>query len=190
MSDTRLRELERLYHEGDRSILPMLNRARMRIGLEMIRHEIVHYLKTDYHHRLNRQGKIDPRVSTYHVYAPCGNAQLFPRAKGEELPYTTLKEEVTCKGCLRSINGKRFSERPPALHMSMTLTSGLVRTVCGGRFGASTEDHNKVGCEGCLQALTGRPRNSKKLKLNARGRRRLRRQQMFPFKHGFPPVAT
>jgi hypothetical protein len=193
MTDLRMRQLEReaLY---DDDALAQLNRARRRIGLEAFRRNIVHYLKTGYHHRLSPNGEIDPRVEQSPVHSACGATELWPRRNYERkrlCHYTPDKDKVTCKTCLRCLSSPNFHEGKPALHMSLKTVDGL-RRICGARHGISTEIFEEVGCFGCLRMLRGEPRAPGHV-LNARGRRRLRRQGMFarmsdsqsdPFRHG------
>lgn len=184
MADRGMRDLERRYSVGDVSVLPALNAARRRMGLSIIRTKVVHYIKADYHHRIGKNGKIDARVDnrTY-VYAACGSTQVWPRVGygTKEIHFTPDKAMVTCKTCLRCLKSPRFSEGRPALHWALKSETGL-RNICGGLHGPSTDDPDSVGCGGCLRLITGKPRTLKGHSLNARGRRRLRRQTMFAFK--------
>lgn len=181
MSDRRMRELERLYAAGDVSILPALNAARQRNGLPTIRTKVVHYVKANGHHRLNREGVFDPRVDRSRVYSACGMAEVWPRqyySPSKRIHYTPNKDEVTCKVCLKCINSPKFYEGEPALHWLQERINGP-RNLCGAQWGRSTDDPDLVRCGGCVRLITGQNCARNGHKLNARGRRRLRRQQMF-----------
>ena len=191
MADRDWRNLERAFLGGDTTVLPALNAARVRSGLPIFRLEIIHYLKTDYHHRLRGDGSIDPRVDQGRILSACGACELWPRAYYERkrtVRYTPDKRQVTCKSCLKVMGGLRFKEGPLRLHLLLKHEDGKVWTMCGGKFGQSTEVIDQVQCEGCLRKLTGKSRTVGGHELNARGRRRLRRQTMFAFK--YPPTGS
>lgn len=184
MSDERMRNLERQFLAGEVTVLPALNAARQRAGLPIFRVKVVHYIKADYHHRIGKNGNIDARVDnrTY-IYAACGSTQVWPRTGYGMKPvhFTPDKAQVTCKTCRRVLQSAKFSEGRPALHWALKSETGL-RNICGCLHGPSTDDPDSVGCGGCLRLITGKPRTLKGHSLNARGRRRLRRQTMFAFK--------
>jgi hypothetical protein len=184
MADRDLRSLERLYNGGDRSVIPALNGVRRRLGLSIIREKIVHYLKTDHHHRLDNDGKIDPRVDRWPVYGVCGQVELWPRHNlRKSIHYTHLREGVTCKTCLRCLASPKFVEGAPRLHYAQETPPGIVWNTCGGTVGRSTTVLEDVGCRGCLRRLEGADQVPLGNTLNARGRRRLRRQQMFALRY-------
>lgn len=188
MSDRDLRTLERRYHEEGETALPRLNAARLRAGLDIIRGRIVHYLKAHYWHRLNERGEIDLRVERGHVWSACGSVALWPRRHTKrKAHYTPDKGCVTCKTCQRHLEAKGFKETATKYHLEWR-EPGV--SLCGGRLGRMTQVKEEVGCRGCRRLLKGEPRTTKVHKLNARGRRRLRRQQQFPLKYGFPPVGA
>jgi len=184
MADYDWRNLERLYYAGDVSILPRLNAARKRVGLPQIRLRIIHYLKADYAHAVGNDGWLDARVLPYGAWSICGSISISPQSREDRrkkrlCPYTLDKDQVTCKTCLRCLRSPKFREGKPALHRLMRLPSGHTRTRCGGKYGRSTEEPSEVGCHGCKLIVSGKPRTRGGHHMNARGRRRLRRQKMF-----------
>jgi hypothetical protein len=193
MADRDWRALERVYLRGEAEALPALNVALRRAGLPIRRDRIIHYLSTDFHHTLGDDGWIDARAGG-HAWSSCGMANLGPRSredrrKDKPCPYTPSKVVVTCKTCLRCLRSPKFEEGKPALHLLIKLPDGTERTRCGGKFGRSTEVVVDIGCTGCVRLISGKAR-AHGHGLNARGRRRLRRQTMFtgsqsdPFRHG------
>ena len=187
MADRDWRILDRRLQAGDVSVLPALNAARRRCGLEPIRFQIVHYLKRDEHHRLDGHNRIDVRVDRSPIWSACGGVELWPRGYTgfkRKVHFTPSREAVTCKKCLRSLGSPNFREGPPKLHLLLKHDDGREHHLCGGRYGGSTEVVEEVGCRGCMTRLTGRAQN-RGHELNARGRRRLRRARTFAFKH--PP---
>lgn len=188
MADRDWRSLERRYLAGERSLLPALNVARRRVGLTLIRERIVHYLKADFHHAVGNDGWLDPASESRWVYSICGSLRLYARSlhtKKKLCPYTPDKTLVTCKTCLRCLSSLKFREGKPRFHMLVRDLSGNTRTQCGGKRGRSTEDPKEVGCHGCVLVLSGKRRTRGGHGMNARGRRRLRRQSMFVLK--YPP---
>lgn len=182
MSDHRMRELERAYRAGDASALKPLNAARRRQGLPMLRDKIVHCLKADFHHRLNQKGLITPRPGKRGAWSACGQAQLFGSYNRSKAHYTHIKEDVTCKTCLRCIASPNFTEGPVKSHLRGTALSdpqaNEIRgnnAVCGGYFGEVTDALREVTCDRCIRLATGKPRTGWN-KPNARGRRRMRRR--------------
>lgn len=113
MSDRRLRELERRWHEsGSTQDRRAYEAARRRAGLPRL--VVRHYIHPDAHGVVGEGGKIDARLVatgthtsyTRLVYSLCG-VELFPRAHGtfrKNCYYTESTNEVTCKTCLRSLN--------------------------------------------------------------------------------------
>ncbi len=175
MSDRDLRTLERRYHEEGETALPRLNAARTRAGLDIIRGRIIHYLKAHYWHRLNEKGEIDRRVEQGNVWSACGSVTLWPRLHTKrKAHYTPDKGCVTCKTCRRHLEAKSFKETNTRYHLERESGLGL----CGGRLGRMTQVKEDVGCYGCRRMFKGEPR-AKGHGLNARGRRRLRRQGMY-----------
>lgn len=178
MADRDWRVLERAYLGGDEEVLPALNHARKRAGLPMIRPRIVHYLKSDYWHRLDARDEIDARVEQSKVWAPCGSGELWPRRHCKRKSYyTSRKPRITCKKCLRVINAKDFADRVPHFHLERPDHPEI--GLCGGQFGRRTKIEAEVGCRGCRRVINGArvaPRVGPR-PLNARGRRRLRRAQ-------------
>jgi len=132
MSDRRLRELERQWHEtGSLELRRSYDMARVRAGLPKLPREVIrHYVAEASHGCCDANGKIDRELPGRlasgrwgrfppddRVSASCG-AELWPRnllAEHQGLPkeqhtyrkeifYTEDLDEVTCKSCLRSAN--------------------------------------------------------------------------------------
>jgi hypothetical protein len=180
MADHIYRALERRWHGGDAEALPALNRARARAGLPALRDKIVHFIRAHYHHRLDENDEIDRRVEQNNVYAACGGLTIWPRYPIErKVRYTPHKDRTTCKTCLRVINAKSFKATKAKLHLERAEQPKM--GLCGGRFGRMTQEKDEVGCYGCRRMFKGEPR-TRGHELNARGRRRLRRQDMFALK--------
>jgi hypothetical protein len=149
MSDRRLRELERAWHEtGSVEARADYNAALARAGQPKLPRLVIrHYIAPIHHGCVGPSGKIETDYDLYstslRIHATC-SVELWPRglrgpewAGCKELHYTEDPREVTCKTCLRSVNKpdvkvrRRAHYAPGARYRLEETNERVVVPVCG-----------------------------------------------------------
>lgn len=180
--DTDIRTLERAWKADPEDLerLVAYNRARRRAGLEPIRNKTIHYITSNHHYRLGDNGEIDPRYGKESVRPACNSTEVWPRTyypKGsKKVHYTGDKERVTCKTCRKLIESPDFKEPAPKKHYPVEPQDADPFVLCGARWGVPViTERSYVSCRMCAAKLDKKPVNHV-FGLNARGRRRQRRE--------------